>query len=94
MLRQGKVERTLDVKEKSLPGYLEYVQTLFNYLVSFFERALPLINIYTKLKEEEDNFGAAWEAGQMEGWQTESSKKQQLNPDGIWCPYCDSVRLD
>jgi splicing factor 3A subunit 3 len=91
MLRHGKVERTLDVKEKSIPAYLEYVQMLYNYLVSFFERALPLINIHTKIKEEEDNFAAAWEAGQVEGWKAESSKKASAAGEGIWCPYCQKT---
>lgn len=92
MLRQGRIERTLDTKEKSLPGYLEYVQTLYNYLVSYFERALPLVNIRGKVQQEEENFASAWEAGQVSGWEAESSKKAaqaQLNGEGIWCPYCE-----
>ncbi|GFZ42563.1 hypothetical protein JCM24511_00279 [Saitozyma sp. JCM 24511] len=97
MLRHGRVERTLDVREKSLPAYLEYVQTLYNYLVSFFERALPLVDIRAKIKEEEDNFASAWEAGQVEGWSAESSKKASAaggaggDGTGIWCPYCQKL---
>ena len=88
MLRQGKVERTLDVKEKSLPAYLEYVQTLYNYLVSFFDRALPLTNIHQKIKEEEERFEAAWAAGEVEGWESEGPKKTAPTGEGIWCPFC------
>jgi splicing factor 3A subunit 3 len=88
MLRQGKVERTLDVKEKSLPAYLEYVQTLYNYLVSFFDRALPLTNIHQKIKEEEERFEAAWAAGEVEGWESEGPKKAAPVGEGIWCPFC------
>ena len=87
MLRQGKVERTLDVKEKSLPAYLEYVQTLYNYLVSFFDRALPLTDIHQKIKEEEEKFEAAWAAGEVEGWETEGKKAAPVG-EGIWCPFC------
>jgi splicing factor 3A subunit 3 len=94
MLRHGKLERTLDVKEKSLPAYLEYAQTLYNYLLSFFERALPLINIRQKLKEVTEDFETAWEAGRVEGWAEGSSKPVptkavQANGDGIWCQYCE-----
>ena len=91
MLRQGKVERTLDLKEKSLPAYLEYVQTLYTYLVSFFDRALPLIDIHSKIKEQEEQFEAAWNAGQVEGWEAASGKKGPAPAgEGIWCPYCKS----
>lgn len=93
MLRQGKVERTLDVKEKSLPAYLEYVQTLYNYLVTFFDKALPLTDIRSKVKEEEDKFEAAWAAGEVEGWETEAKKAAPVG-EGIWCPYCKSEVVD
>ncbi|WVQ79096.1 hypothetical protein IAT38_001190 [Cryptococcus sp. DSM 104549] len=91
MLKHGKVERTLDVKEKSLPGYLEYVQTLHNYLLSFFERALPLLNVQAKVKELEKAFEAAWEAGQVEGWESASGSKgkaQENSGEGLWCQFC------
>lgn len=91
MLRHGKVERTLDVKEKSVPAYLEYVQTLYNYIVSFFDRALPLIDIHKQIRDLEEQFEISWAGGQVEGWEPESSSskgKSALNTEGIWCPYC------
>ena len=92
MLRHGKVERTLDVREKSHPAYLEYVQNLYSYLVSFFERALPLVNIHAKIKEEEGNFASAWGSGQVADWAESSTKPKTapVNEGGIWCPYCAS----
>lgn len=88
MLKHGKVERTLDIKEKSNAAYLEYVQTLYTYLLSFFERALPLVNIQKKIKEEEQRFETAWEADQVDGWENSGAKKQANNGEGIWCQYC------
>ncbi|AUB27813.1 splicing factor 3A subunit 3 [Cryptococcus neoformans] len=88
MLKHGKVERTLDIKEKSNAAYLEYVQTLYTYLLSFFERALPLVNIQKKVKEEEQRFETAWEADQVDGWENSGVKKQANNGEGIWCQYC------
>ena len=94
MLRHGQVERTLDIREKSTAQYLEYVQTLYNYLVSFFERALPLIDIQQKLKEWEATFESSWTSGSVEGWSESSSaaSKPKVNgsgtSEGIWCPYC------
>lgn len=92
MLRQGKVERTLDTREKALPEYMAYVQSLYDYLISFFNRALPLVNIHTKLQEEEDNFASAWEAGQISGWErTDGKAKAAVSApagEGIWCGYC------
>lgn len=88
MLRQGKVERTLDTKEKSVPEYLAYIQGIYSYLLSFFDRALPLINVQKRLKQAEDDFAAAWEAGSVRGWEAESSSKPKQVEGGIWCPYC------
>ncbi|TXT12875.1 hypothetical protein VHUM_01276 [Vanrija humicola] len=91
MLRQGRVERTLDVKEKSTAAYLAYVQTLYNYLVSFFRRALPLINVQKKLDASEASFESAWAADEVPGWSEGKSggKKAEANGGaGIWCPYC------
>jgi splicing factor 3A subunit 3 len=84
MLRRGYVEKTLDMKERGSTAYLEYVQTIYNYLLSFFDRALPLVNVQQKLKEEEDTFASAWEAGQIGGWQ----KGDDAPSEGIWCEYC------
>ena len=95
MLRHGKVERTLDVREKSLPSYLEYVQTLHSYLISFFSRALPLLDLEAKMKEEEDSFASAWVADEVSGWAESSTKPKSApiaNVRGIWCPYCASSR--
>jgi splicing factor 3A subunit 3 len=90
MLRHGKVERTLDVKEKSVPAYLEYVQTLYNYIVSFFDRALPLIDVHKQIADLEHQFELTWAVGQVEGWEPEAStsKSTGLNTEGIWCPFC------
>ena len=90
MLRHGKVERTLDTKEKTNQAYVNYVQTLYDYLVGFFSRALPLINVQAKLKEEEDNFATAWEADQVERWEDAKKSSASAAPAGeaIWCGFC------
>ncbi|WWC68603.1 uncharacterized protein I206_102533 [Kwoniella pini CBS 10737] len=93
LLKSGKVEKNLDLKEKSTPGYLEYVQTLYNYLISFFERSLPLVNLQARLKTAEENFRSAWESGSLKEWEAESSSSKKAvsgNSDGngIWCQYC------
>lgn len=87
MLKTGRVERSLDLRERSNPAYLEYVQSLYAYLVSFFERALPLIDLKTKLEEEEANFEKLWAADEIQGWSDGSSSSKAAG-SGIWCPYC------
>lgn len=62
------------------------MQTLYSYLTSFFERALPLIDIEKKLKEEEEAFDTAWAAGEVEGWDEGSAAPS--TDGGIWCAYC------
>ena len=88
MLKSGKVERTLLLREKTTPAYLNYVQTLYDYLTGYFNRALPLINLQEKLRQEEDNFAAAWEAGTVEGWEEERKKAAAPAGEAIWCGYC------
>lgn len=90
MLRHGKLERTLLVREKATPAYLNYAQTLYDYVVGFFNRALPLIDIQKKLKDEEDNFASMWEAGQVSGWEDEKKKSDAPAGEAIWCGFCES----
>ena len=88
MLKSGRVERTLDLKEKGHPAYLEYVKGLYTYLVGFFERALPLIDIQAKIAAEEAKFETAWSEGKLEEWTEGSTAKAANGGEGIWCPYC------
>ncbi|WWC87900.1 uncharacterized protein L201_002800 [Kwoniella dendrophila CBS 6074] len=105
ILKSGKIVKgnnnnNLDLKEKSSAAYLEYVQTLYNYLIGFFERSLPLINLQSKLKQEEENFKSLWEKNEFEGWKIENNNNNnnastsQTNPnpnntqEGLWCKYC------
>ena len=88
MLRRGYVEKTLDMKERGSNAYLEYVQTIYTYLLSFFDRALPLVNVQAKLQEEEETFAMAWEAGTIQGWQR-GSARDEVPVEGIWCEYCE-----
>jgi splicing factor 3A subunit 3 len=89
MLRQGRVERTLYLKEKARPAYLEYVKGLYTYLAGFFERALPLFDIQKTLAELEAKFEADWAAGSIEGWTDGKATSTAANGgEGIWCPYC------
>ena len=92
MLRHGKLERTLETRDKATAGYLNYVQTLYDYLVGFFNRALPLINLQEKLKEEEEKFATEWESNSLPGW--EEKKKAAAAPVGeaIWCGFCQSTQ--
>lgn len=91
MLRRGYVERTLDTKERSSNAYLEYVQALYTYLLSFYDRALPLEDLQGKIKEEEENFALAWEAGQVTAWQSDVPAQREGPTEGIWCEYCESL---
>lgn len=87
MLRGGSVERNLETRERSTAAYSTYLETLYDYLIGFFNRALPLINVHSKLKHEEDNFASAWEAGQVGGW-GEAKPKAAASSGAIWCGYC------
>lgn len=87
MLKTGRVERALDVRERSNAEYLDYVKSLYAYLVSFFERALPLVDLKAKIAEEEASFEKAWAAGEVKGW-GEAGSSSKLEGNGIWCPYC------
>jgi splicing factor 3A subunit 3 len=50
-------------------GYLEYVQALLRYLISFHERTQPLKAVMKLLGAVEDSFEERWRGGEILGWE-------------------------
>lgn len=97
MLKQGIVERHFSLEQKVSAPYLLYLQTLHDYLISYFTRVQPLINIVTELRGEEADFETSWDAGQVKDWtppskggaSTSASASATGVEQPIWCPYCE-----
>lgn len=66
---------------------LRYLQSLLEYLKSFYRRAFPLKDMDSELETVIADFNKRWEKGQIEGWSeiTPSSASQDA---GIWCDAC------
>lgn len=66
---------------------LRYLQSLLEYLKSFYRRAFPLKDMDSELETVIADFNKRWEKGQIEGWSeiTPSSTGQDA---GIWCDAC------
>lgn len=50
-------------------AYVQYVEKLLRYLISFHERTQPLKSVVTLLGQVEDEFEEKWEQGEFLGWQ-------------------------
>jgi splicing factor 3A subunit 3 len=50
-------------------AYMEYVEGLLRYLISFHERTQPLKSVVKLMEEVEDSFEQRWQAGEVPGWQ-------------------------
>lgn len=50
-------------------AYVQYVEKLLRYLISFHERTQPLKSVVTLLGQVEDEFEEKWDSGELLGWQ-------------------------
>lgn len=80
--------------DKLTDQYFNYVGEIAQYLEDFMRRTKPLDNTDKVLLTFDDEFVAAWDKGEVEGWQLESSAangtKQELSSaDAIWCDDCE-----
>jgi splicing factor 3A subunit 3 len=57
------------VAVKQTKQYLEYVQALLRYLISFHERTQPLKPVIKLLEAVEDGFEERWAGGEILGWE-------------------------
>lgn len=62
-----------------------YLQTLYNYLLSFSKRTQPLVDVDALQQTATQKFSSLWEANEVPGWE---APKPAENGDGIWCPAC------
>lgn len=50
-------------------AYMQYVESLLRYLISFHERTQPLKSAVKLMEEVEDDFEKNWDAGELLGWE-------------------------
>ncbi|KEY68052.1 hypothetical protein S7711_06963 [Stachybotrys chartarum IBT 7711] len=79
--------------DKITDQYFKYVGTLTEYLESFMRRTRPLENIDKVLASFDQDFEAAWEKGEVEGWEAEKGTTQGARDlstgDAVWCDDCE-----
>jgi len=69
-------------------AYKTYMTSLLSYLQSFYERSQPLSQIERAMQRTEEQFEAAWEQGQIYGW--EDKARDQGNDSITNCGGGDS----
>ena len=73
-------------------AYLEYVQSLLRYLISFHERTQPLKSVMKLLGTVEDSFQDRWQGGEILGWEDRGEgadtggKDLVIDPDAFDSP--------
>jgi splicing factor 3A subunit 3 len=73
--------------------YLEYVEGLLRYLITFHERTIPLQSVMKLLGHVEDDFDAKWKAGEILGWDDRGEGALPLDADLVIDPEAfDSVQ--
>ncbi|KAK4040869.1 hypothetical protein C8A01DRAFT_35139 [Parachaetomium inaequale] len=87
---QGGVKRA----DKLTDPYFKYLGDLMGYLESFMRRTRPLENIDQVLDGWQQEFEAAWEKGEVQGWQTDTAGKTAAErtlstPEAVWCEACE-----
>jgi splicing factor 3A subunit 3 len=84
-------------KDKMTDEYFSYLQSLAEYLESFFQRIKPLEDSRKLYREFDDEFDQLWEKDEVPGWErvsTQSSASTAKKPategsgEGIWCADC------
>lgn len=61
-----------------------YVQSLHDYLISFYQRAIPLENFDADLTKVDGAFEHEWQAGTLPGWE----KDEEGESAGQFCVAC------
>lgn len=79
---------------KSTPAYATYLTELLAYLSGFYERVFPLGDLDQVLQAADNDFAQRWDAGQVPGWEQQSSSTAEENgatqgQEGIWCAACE-----
>lgn len=67
--------------------YAKYLQSLLDYLKSFYRRAFPLKDMDSELETVIADFNRRWDKGQIEGW-TDNTAASTSQDAGIWCNAC------
>lgn len=76
--------------DKLAPAYKDYLQSLLDYLISFFRRAQPLFNLDGTLLKDEADFARSWEDGTFipVGYNDEDRARDE-NP--LWDKYSQKL---
>ncbi|KAI6130346.1 hypothetical protein EDD16DRAFT_1689698 [Pisolithus croceorrhizus] len=88
----GKLHTELARETLRTKEYESYIHTLHDYLLSFMKKTQPLIDVDSKLQEQESEFQKKWEAGEFtEDWDNHLPAKRTVDAaenGNIWCSAC------
>lgn len=84
--------------DKLTESYFNYLVELQGYLESFMKRTRPLENLDKVFVAWDNDFDAAWEKDEVEGWQRpkagtntakSSSRRALSTAEAVWCEACE-----
>jgi splicing factor 3A subunit 3 len=81
--------------DKLTDQYFKYLGELQEYLESFMRRTRPLENLDKVFSQWDQEFDAAWEGDEVEGWHVETADAKTNGParaltgEAIWCDACE-----
>lgn len=80
--------------DKLTDQYFKYIGELASYLESFMQRTRPLENVDKVMETFGQEFEAAWEKDEVEGWQSEKptggdTAKDLSTAEAVWCADCE-----
>ncbi|KAJ9158244.1 Pre-mRNA-splicing factor sap61 [Coniochaeta hoffmannii] len=82
--------------EKLTDQYFKYLGELQQYLESFMRRTRPLENLDKVFSQWDQEFDAAWEKDEVEGWHIEKADAKTNGPakslstaEAVWCDACE-----
>ena len=62
-------------------NYREYLNTIYKYLKTFFEKSNPMLDINTILDSIDEEFEQSWKDGQIPGWETYLKQLRNLQEE-------------
>lgn len=81
--------------DKLTDQYFKYLGELADYLESFMRRTRPLENVDKVVTDFDNEFEAAWEKDEVEGWKKDAGAKtngsgaQTSTADAVYCEDCE-----
>lgn len=78
------------MKLNHVDEYMSYLKNLLDYLVSFYRRTQPLVDLDDVFQEASVNFEKQWKDGKIAGWNAPENNNQiEATQSNLYCAPCE-----